>query len=54
MAGINCDGCRDCTERHIGCHGECSRYKEWKEEYQKQKEEADKLRKKSFIGYYHK
>ena len=22
--------CRDCTERHVGCHGKCSKYTEWK------------------------
>lgn len=22
--GIKC--CKDCTERHIGCHGSCQRY----------------------------
>lgn len=26
--------CRDCTERHLGCHGTCERYK---------KEQADML-----------
>lgn len=22
--------CKDCTERHFKCHGECEKYKEWK------------------------
>lgn len=24
MYGIKC--CKDCTERHIGCHSECDKY----------------------------
>lgn len=28
--GPNSSGpCKDCTERHIGCHGECERYQEY-------------------------
>ena len=23
--------CRNCEDRHIGCHGTCERYIEWKE-----------------------
>ena len=26
------NGCKGCEERHEGCHGECERYKAWKEE----------------------
>lgn len=22
--------CRDCKDRHVGCHGECERYREFK------------------------
>lgn len=21
--------CKDCPDRHVGCHGTCKRYKEW-------------------------
>jgi len=21
--------CRDCPDRHIGCHGKCDKYQEW-------------------------
>lgn len=28
--------CQDCTERHLRCHSECSRYKEWYEKFQKE------------------
>lgn len=24
------NGCLDCTNRHIGCHSDCSVYLEWK------------------------
>lgn len=32
--------CQNCTERHPGCHGECERYKEMKQE----REELHKAR----------
>ena len=25
--------CKDCTERHLGCHSECSLYSSWKDDY---------------------
>ena len=28
--------CKDCTERHTGCHGSCEKYKEWQERYRAQ------------------
>lgn len=37
--------CKDCTDRHIGCHSECDKYKYWKarlEEVKKAKEEQHK------------
>lgn len=30
--------CKDCTERHVGCHSECAKYKEFKEQLQADKE----------------
>ena len=29
--------CKDCSERYQGCHGKCSRYTEWRSEYDKMK-----------------
>ena len=28
---INTAPCKDCKDRHLGCHGECEKYKEFKE-----------------------
>jgi hypothetical protein len=27
--------CKDCTDRHVGCHGKCKKYIDWKEEKDK-------------------
>ena len=24
--------CKDCAERHLGCHGECEKYQKWHKE----------------------
>ena len=32
--------CKDCADRHIGCHSECDGYKEWKEQEGKRKTDA--------------
>ena len=32
--------CKDCEDRHEGCHTECDKYKEYKAELDKRKEEA--------------
>lgn len=29
--------CKDCTERHIGCHSDCDRYNKEKSEIEKNK-----------------
>ena len=34
--------CKDCTERHIGCHAECDRYKVFAEDNRRKHEEAMK------------
>ena len=36
--------CKDCKDRHIGCHGKCEKYLEYKKELQKVKyqEKIDK------------
>lgn len=39
--------CKDCTERHLRCHGECEKYKEfvaWNEERLAKRREAVSLR----------
>lgn len=36
MAGIKC--CRNCTQRYVGCHGECETYIKEKERWEKEKE----------------
>lgn len=39
--------CKDCPDRHEGCHGECGKYKDYKQEREaakrwiKQQSEAD-------------
>ena len=35
MASIKC--CKDCTQRHIGCHSDCERYN-------KEKSDSDKYK----------
>ncbi len=30
--------CKDCTERHVGCHGTCERYKDWKTAHDAEKD----------------
>lgn len=32
--------CRDCTDRHMNCHSECNKYKEWKQELDVVKEQV--------------
>ena len=36
--------CKDCTERHTGCHGSCDKYKEWSERYHAQQEHLSENR----------
>lgn len=33
--------CRNCEDRHMLCHSECSRYKEWRESLPKKKRRDD-------------
>lgn len=28
--------CKDCNDRHVGCHAECQKYKDYKTEHAKQ------------------
>ena len=32
--------CKDCPDRHLGCHSKCERYKAWKKEREELKEKA--------------
>ena len=32
-------GCKDCTDRHVGCHSECETYKMYRSELDKQNAE---------------
>jgi hypothetical protein len=34
--------CKDCNERYRACWGSCEKYLTWREEYDRQKEKADK------------
>ena len=38
--------CMDCSDRHIGCHGICDRYKAYTEAYEELKES---IRKQKFV-----
>ena len=41
---MNIAPCKDCKDRHIGCHSKCEKYLEYKKELQKAKhrEKIDK------------
>ena len=30
--------CKDCSDRHAGCHAECDRYKQWQIEHAAEKD----------------
>lgn len=34
--------CKDCQERHVGCHSTCERYKAQKEKWDAEREEINK------------
>ena len=38
------NGCLNCTERHVGCHGKCERYLAWKKEQELVNGTGDKER----------
>lgn len=42
---MNIAPCKDCKDRHIGCHGKCEKYLEYKKELQKAKH-REKINKK--------
>ena len=45
--------CRDCEERHPGCHGSCERYLQAREEYKEYKEVCHRNRNENLILYRH-
>ena len=42
---MNIAPCKDCKERHVGCHSKCEKYLEYKKELQKAKHQ-EKINKK--------
>ena len=34
--------CKDCQERHVGCHGTCEKYKTQKAEWDAQRDEINR------------
>lgn len=51
MAGINL--CRDCKNRHIGCHSNCEIYQKWIEHQEELKKRRYQTISKWKAGYYH-
>ena len=50
MAKIGDAPCMGCEDRHFACHGQCSKYQEFREERDKQNKE--KLKMSEISGYY--
>lgn len=38
IGGIGVGSCYGCTERHVGCHSDCEKYKKALEEYKRKKD----------------
>ena len=36
--------CKDCTERHLGCHSECEKYRKDKRNHDKEQEQIRKAK----------
>ncbi len=43
--------CKDCNDRFVGCHSECSKYLKAKEEHKVQKEWAEKHKTPNISSY---
>lgn len=41
--------CKDCTERCVGCHSRCVKYKEWQAIHETERREENKARANSAI-----
>ena len=48
---VSVNPCRNCKERKVGCHGECSKYKAWRQEYEEQTAAARHRMHQKGIGY---
>ena len=48
------NGCYGCTERKVGCHAKCEKYKKWKEEYDKREQLKKAGNNKYHDYFYHK
>ena len=46
--------CRDCEERHVGCHGTCERYQQAKEEHETYTKRIQRYKESESILYRHK
>lgn len=47
------NGCFGCANRHIGCHGTCEKYKNWKREMDKSRQERRNREKRYSDYFYH-
>ena len=36
--------CKDCADRHPGCHGSCEKYKAWRDRYHAQQKHLEENR----------
>ena len=46
--------CKGCTERTVGCHANCEKYKKWRTDYEAEMKEAKKRSLRHSEGYYKK
>lgn len=46
---FNVNTCKDCKERHVGCHGNCEKYIQAKELCEKRKEEYRKFKRENNV-----
>ena len=46
--------CKSCTDRHIGCHGQCSKYLEFRADCDKANENRRRYNSAHFTVYKHK
>lgn len=43
--------CKDCKDRHVGCHGMCSDYQEWRKMYTELQKNIRYKKHQKGIGY---
>lgn len=36
--------CKDCSDRYVGCHSKCDRYKAWSEAHERELEQTKKAK----------